>query len=449
MSQKFIFVNADGDYQESPGAYEMTDFIAASTGATDAGKPILTDANGLIDSSFLDASIFDHGSLQGLDDDDHTQYILVDGTRAFTGDQDMGGFLITGLGAPVNANDAVRKAYVDALATGLRPHGNVRVATTENIDLTAAPATIDGVTLVAGDRVLVKDQTTATENGIYDFVAAGSAMTRSEDFDNSPQGEIWNGSFIPLVTEGTVNANTPWVVVSIGTGTDGLHTIGTDDIDFTQFTSPTQLSEGDGIDITGNFNSDDLLDADSGLTLTGGELGVDWATTFTIDGADDLAVKASALASTANGAGASVIGIEDAGDNFTATTVEGALAELVGFATAEYNIFTAGENITAGDLVYISANDTVSIMPISAAYVAIGIAANTATTGNDVQVMKDDSLILGALAGATSGTKYYWNGTGWQTSMPSGAGEYVWLGGVAKNATDILVETRFIKRNSL
>ena len=449
MSQKFIWVNGDGDYQESAGAYEMADFISSSSGAADAGKPIVTDANGLIDSSFLDVSIFDHGSLSGLGDDDHTQYILVDGTRAFTGDQDMGGFLITGLGAPVNANDAVRKAYVNALATGLRPHGNVRVATTANIDIAAAPAAIDGITLAAGDRVLVKDQTDATENGIYDFVAAGSAMTRSLDFDNSPQGEIWNGAFIPKVLEGTTNADTPWVVVSVGTGTDGLHTIGVDDILFTQFTSPTQLTAGDGIDITGNVISVDLLDADSGLVLTGGELAIDWASVFTIDAADDKALMASVLASTANGEGASIVGIEDVAGLFTATSVEGALAELAALASADYNIYTAGENITAGDLVYISAANTVSIMPINAGHVAIGIAGNTATTGNDVQVMNDDAILAGVVAGATPGTKYYWNGTAWQTTMPSGSAQYVWLGGIAKNATDFQVETRFIKRNSL
>lgn len=452
MSQKFIYVNTDGDYQESAGAYEMADFIAASTGVADAGKPIITDANGLIDSTFLDPSTFDHGALTGLGDDDHTQYILVDGTRAFTGDQDMGGFLITGLGAPVNANDAVRKAYVDAIATGLRPLGNVRVATTGNVDLASAPAAIDGITLASGERVLVKDQTDETENGIYVFNGSGSAMTRSQDFDNSPQGEIWNGSFIPKVLEGTTNANTPWVVTSVGTGTDGLHTIGTDDIIFSEFTSPTQLSEGNGIDITANVISVDLLDTDSGLTFAGGgsdELAIDWATVFTIGSADDLALKASDLASTATGAGASIIGIEDSGGNFTGDTVEEALNELVAFASADYNVYTAGENISEGDLLYISANNTVSILGVGTGEVAIGIAGNTATTGNDVNVMKDDAILTGILSGATAGDKYFWNGTGWQTTMPTGAGQYVWLGGVAKNATDVQVETRFIKRNSL
>ena len=453
MAQKFVFVNVDGDYQETPGAYEQTDFINVTAGVADAGKPIVLDATGYLDGSFIDASDIDHGELDptSLTHDDHTIYILADGSRAFSGPQAMAGFLITGLGAPANAGDATNKAYVDALATGLRPHSNVRVGTLINVNIASAPAVIDGVTLSSGDRVLVKNQTTATENGIYDYNGSGSAMTRSDDFDNSPLGEIWNGSFIPMIMEGT-QVDTPWVVTSIGTGTDELHTIGTDDIDWDQFTSPTQLSDGDGIDITTNVISVDLLDADSGLAFLGAgtdELGIQWATTFTIDAADDLALKASDLASTTTNEGAAVVGIEDSVGNFTADNVEDALAELAASTSGDYNIYTAGGSITLGDLVYVSANDTVTLMPITAGHVAIGVAGNTTTVGNNVQVMKDDAILAGILSGATAGTKYYWNGSGWQTTMSGVAGRYIWLGGVAKNATDVQVETRFIKRNSL
>ncbi len=452
MAQKFIFVNTDGDYQESPGAYEQSDFINQSNGAADAGKPVVLDADGLLDPSFINVSEIDHGDLEGLGDDDHPQYILADGTRPFTGNQSMGGNVLTNLGAPVDPGDATNKEYVDALATGLRPHGDVRVATTGNIDLSIAPADIDGMALSSGDRVLVKDQTDATENGIYVYNGGGSAMTRAEDFDNSAQGEIWNGSFIPLVLDGVSNMDTSWIVTSQGTGADNLHIIGTDAIQFSIFDTPTQLNAGNGIDITSNVVSVDLLDADSGLAFlgaTGDELGIEWATNFTIDGADSLAVKASDLSSTSNGLGASIIGVEDSAGNFVANDLESVLEELANSSSNDYIIYTAGTAISKGDMVYISADDTVSVMPVNASHVAIGIANNDATVGNDVQVMKDDTVITGVLTGATAGTKYYWNGTSHQTAMPSGVGRYVWLSGTAKNGTDIQVETRFIKRNSV
>ncbi len=452
MSKYFLFVNPDGDYEESDGAFEQADFINVSTGASDADKPIVLDAEGHIDASMIDDGDIDHGSIEAtsLLDDDHTQYILVDGSRAFTGSQDMGGFVLTGLGQPSNPNDATRKAYVDAVATGLRVKGNVRVATTGNITISSAPVAIDGVTLAADDRVLVKDQTTETENGIYDYNGSGSAMTRSDDFDNSPEGEIWNGSFIPLVLEGTTNADTPWVLSSVGTGAESLHTVGVDDIIFDEFSSPTQLSDGNGIVITANVIGVDLLDSGSGLTFAGvgtDELAIDFASTFTINSASDLAIQASDLASTSNGAGAAIIGVEDSAGNFTNDNIEDVLVELVAMASAAFETFTAGEAITKGDLVYISANDTVSIVDPGNGDNAIGIAENTAALAGTVQVLKDDNLITGVLSGGTAGDKYYWTGTGWASTMPSGSGSRVWLGGVATNATDMIIETVLVKKN--
>jgi len=453
MSRKFIYVNTDGDYQESPGAYEQTDFISISAGSADAGKPIVLDADGKIDDTMIDASGIDHGGLSGLGDDDHTQYILADGTRAFTGNQSMGSNLLTSVLDPVNAQDAATKAYVDLVAQGLKPHANARVATTGNITLTSAPAAIDGVTLVNGDRVLVKDQTTNTENGIYDFNGSGSAMTRSDDFDGTTNGRVFNGSYIPEVQEGNTYTKHSFVVVSQGTGTNGEHTIGTDPIIWDFLSSPTDYSGDVGIylDHGAKTIAIDLLDSDSGLAFLGtssDELAIEWASVFTIDAAEALAVKASKLASTSTGDGASVIGIEDAAGNFTATTVEGALAEISSAPPPDSLTFTAGENLVKGDLVYISANNTVSIIGVGDNYYAIGVAKTTVTSGNPVEVLKDNNVLPGIIVGATAGNKYYWNGTAWTTSIPSGNGSYVWRLGAAKNATDAFVEVEFIKRNS-
>jgi len=453
MSQKFIFVNTDGDYEESAGAYEMADFISVSTGPSDGGKPIILTASGTIDSSMIDASGIDHGDLAGLGDDDHTQYILVDGSRAFTGNIDAGSHLVVNVTDPVNAQDAATKAYVDLMAAGLRPHGTCEVATIANIDLTQTVTSIDNYTLQDGDRVLVWKQTDAKQNGIYTWASGTSLLTRAQDFDDD--GEAYRGSFVPEVENGDTYANHAFVEIADGTNSDGSLNIGTDDIIFDVYTSPRDYTGDQGIivDHTNLLVKIDLLDTDSGLGFFGAnsdELAIDWATTFTIDAADDKALMASDLASTTNGEGASVIGIEDAAGNFTATDVESALAELYTQASTpiDTNTFTAGAAIAKGDLVYMSANDTVETHPGTSAVYAIGIAKEAAASGAQVEILKDDTILPGILSGATAGTKYYWDGSTWATSLPIFSGFYVWRIGAAKNATDAYVDVEFVKRNS-
>jgi hypothetical protein len=273
MSKKFLFTDANGDYEETPGAYEISDHINVSTGVSDAGKPIVLDATGKIDPSMLDFGDIDHGSLAGLGDDDHTQYILVDGTRAFTGDQSMGTNQLTNVGDPV---------------------------------------------------------------------------------------------------------------------------------------------------------------------------------TTTIDGASDDAVPMSFLASTANGEGASVIGIEDVAGNYVSTDVEGALAEVYTLAAREWDreTGTAGGTIAKGDLLYFSANDTVSTMAITSANNCVGVALNAATIGQTVEYSRWDEICTGVLTAATAGDMYFWDGTNLTTTIPAGAGQYVWRGGIAKNATDLLTTVEFVKKNA-
>lgn len=103
---------------------------------------------------------------------------------------------------------------------------SVRVATTANIDLASAPASIDSVTLSSGDRVLVKDQTTASQNGIYVFNGAGSAMTRATDADTNDK--VTAGMFT-LVAEGGINPDTLWVLT-----TNDPITLGTTALSFSQ-----------------------------------------------------------------------------------------------------------------------------------------------------------------------------------------------------------------------
>jgi hypothetical protein len=134
---------------------------------------------------------------------DGANFTKKDGTVAFTADQSFGGFKATGLGTPTATTDAATKAYVDSVAQGLAVKTAVRAATTANITLSGTQ-TIDGIALIAGDRVLVKNQTTTTQNGVYD-VAAG-AWTRSADSDTGT--ELVNAFY--FVTLGTTLQATGW-----------------------------------------------------------------------------------------------------------------------------------------------------------------------------------------------------------------------------------------------
>ena len=146
---------------------------------------------------------------------------------------------------PSNALEAATKQYVDAATAGLNVHESVDAATTANINLSTDVEngdTLDGVTLATGNRILVKNQTTKTENGIY-VVAASGAPTRASDYNSSP--EVDAGDFV-FVEAGTTNAKTGWVQTNVVT------TIGTDDIEFTQFSGAGLITAGTNISVSGN-----------------------------------------------------------------------------------------------------------------------------------------------------------------------------------------------------
>ena len=148
---------------------------------------------------------------------------------------------IAGLAAPVESSDAATKAYVDAVKTGLDPKDSVRAATTENITLSGTQ-TIDGIALSIGNRVLVKNQSTASENGIY--VVASSTWSRSTDADED--AEITSGLFV-FVEEGDTNADSGWVL-----STNGTITVGSTSLSFVQFSGAGQITAGAALTKTGN-----------------------------------------------------------------------------------------------------------------------------------------------------------------------------------------------------
>lgn len=147
---------------------------------------------------------------------------------------------------PTDPAHLTTKSYVDNIAAGVTPQKSVKVATTGNITLSGAQ-TIDGVGVTAGDRVLVKDQTTGSQNGIY--VVSAGAWTRSTDFDGNPTTEIQTGS-LSFVESGTTNGNSSWILV-----TSGTIVVNSTPLVFTIFSRAGDYLGGSGLTKVGNtFN---------------------------------------------------------------------------------------------------------------------------------------------------------------------------------------------------
>lgn len=166
----------------------------------------------------------------------------LDQMAAPTGSVSLNSQKITGLADGTSAGDAVNKGQLDAAQQGLDVKASVRAATTADITISTAlndGDTLDGVTLANGDRVLVKNQTTKSENGIY-VVAASPA--RADDANAA--GELSGGTFV-FVEEGTANADTGWVIT-----TNGSITPGTTAHDWAIFSRAGELAAGDGLSKT-------------------------------------------------------------------------------------------------------------------------------------------------------------------------------------------------------
>jgi hypothetical protein len=183
-----------------------------------------------------------------------------------TGSVDVANKRITSVAEPTQSSDAATKNYVDAVKTGLDVKDSVIVTTTGNLTATysngtsgvgatltnsgtQAAITIDSRVLVVGERVLVKDQTTALQNGFYKVTTVGTAstnwvLTRTVDADED--SEITPGAFT-FVEEGTVGANNGYVCTNVG-----AITIGTTPITFVQFSGAGSVIAGDGLTKTGN-----------------------------------------------------------------------------------------------------------------------------------------------------------------------------------------------------
>ena len=191
----------------------------------------------------------------------------LDQMAAPTGAVSLNSQKITGLADPTADADAANKGYVDGVAQGLDVKDSVVATTTANGALSTAFAngqSIDGVTLQTGDRILIKNQSTASQNGIYNVNASG-APSRATDMAT---GSNAAGAFV-FVEQGTVNAENGFVCTS----DTGSAVPGTNNLTFAQFSGAGQIIAGDGLDKSGNTLSVDLK-ANGGLVIESTEIAV-------------------------------------------------------------------------------------------------------------------------------------------------------------------------------
>lgn len=262
------------------------DGITIGSDDTSLGGTI-TDLNGLtsidVDNITLDANTISttnsNGNLQ----------LTPNGTGTVTvpsGYEGRAGF---------TSDSLTNKAYVDSVANGLDVKKSVRVATTANLSATynngagtltnsgsQAAIQIDGVTLVADDRVLVKDQSTAAQNGFYKVTTVGSGsanwvLTRTPDADAA--SELTAGAFT-FTEEGTANGDNGYVL-----STNGAITLGTTAITFDQFSGAGQITAGNGLTKTGNTinavgTADKITVSADAITIASGYIGQTSITTL-------------------------------------------------------------------------------------------------------------------------------------------------------------------------
>ena len=239
---------------------------------------------------------------------------------------------ITNLAAPTADADAAKKGYVDGVAQGLDIKDSCTVATTANITIATAlnnGDTIDGVTLSTGDRVLVKDQSSSSQNGIY-VVAASPARA-----DDLASGADAAGMFT-FVEKGTVNAENGFVCTS----DKGSAVVGTNNLTYAQFSGAGQVIAGNGIDKSGNTLSVDLK-SNGGLVIESTEIAVDLAAS-SITGT--LAISDGGTGSTSASAARTALGVAIGSD------VQANSAKLTELATMNQNTAQSLADLTSSEV---------------------------------------------------------------------------------------------------
>ena len=302
----------------------------------------------------------------------------LDQMSAPTGNVDINSNKLTNVTDPTSAQDAATKAYVDAVKTGLDVKDSVKVATTANITLSGTQ-TIDGVAVSADERVLVKNQSTASENGIYD--CKSGTWARSSDFDAN--SEVTSGAFV-FVEQGTVSADSGFVLT-----TDGSITVGSTSLSFTQFSGAGQITAGNGLQKSGNTLSADLK-ANGGVVIESGELAVKLdATSIT----GTLAISDGGTGATSASAARTALGV--------------AIGSDVQAYDAQLDTFAGASSATATALVALTSTEVGILDGATVTTAELNILDGVTSTASELNILDGATVTtteLNIIDGSTSAT---------------------------------------------
>jgi hypothetical protein len=243
---------------------------------------------------------------------------------------------------PTDSAHIATKGYVDAARQGLDVKQSVRVATTAAVNLATDLQTgdvIDGVTLAAGDRVLVKNQVSGSENGIYVAVASGTALRSSDANGTIDTGELKPGTFA-FVEEGTVNSDKGFVV-----STNGTITIGSTAIAWTQFSGAGSFEAGDGLSQSGNTINVNVTSNRTAITADAIDISANYVgqtsittlgtiTTGVWNGTDVAVTAGGTNSSTASGARTNLAADGTQGAGVSVPVLARVVAKVIGDGTA-------------------------------------------------------------------------------------------------------------------
>jgi hypothetical protein len=284
-----ILVNCTGTFVESPNTIAIPGSVTASAGFYGSGANITSlNANnlsaGTVPSARLSLSTSDIPTLTASKISDFAttaKGYTLDSFAVPVAAVAMNNQKITGMADPTSGSDAATKTYVDNLSSGLRIKQAVTRATNailpnsptyvdgaadssqglgDGAYMTGATNTrlsVDGGNVTTGQRVLVKNQATASHNGIYYVTEQGGGgnvwrLTRADDSNNTPAGEVRKGDYVSVLT-GSANAGTSWTIENDGTATTPVNgiKIGTDDINWIQFNGAASYVAGGGMTLSG------------------------------------------------------------------------------------------------------------------------------------------------------------------------------------------------------
>jgi len=271
QTNQFGTITAQTSYGASSGNGSSTDYARADH---THGTPALGTAT----PSNIANATGSAGTATTPSKEDHTHAFVP------TADISFAGYKITSLATPTADTDAANKGYVDSVAQGLDTKASVVAATTTNGTLATAFANgsvVDGVTLATGNRILIKNQTDATANGIY-VVAASGAPARSADMND---GSEFPSAYV-FVEQGTVNADTGWTCTN-----NPPVTLGVTNIVWTQFSGAGTYTANNGVLLTGSVFSF-APESGKGLQTSANGAAIKLATTSGLNVASDLAVGA-------------------------------------------------------------------------------------------------------------------------------------------------------------